>query len=248
MQIAKFKKIGKSKYKVFFDNTEIVLYEDIILKYDLLLKKDVDVYLLDKIIEENRFYEAYYLALNYIEIKMRNKNEIYEYLSKKEFDNSVIDTTIEKLESLNLLNNKKYIEAFINDRVNLSSDGPFKIKKQLIDYDFSEEDVDEYLNRIDNNIWKEKLSHIIDKRKKLMKNKSYFMFINKLKNDLYNLGYDRYLIDELLSNISYESDSLKKEYEKVSRKFKGERNKIISSLLRKGYTYEEINSFVKNDV
>ena len=118
----------------------------------------------------------------------------------------------------------------------------------LIDYDFSEEDVDEYLNKIDSSIWKEKLSHIIEKRKKLMKNKSYFMFINKLKNDLYNLGYDRYLIDELLSNISYESDSLKKEYEKVSRKFKGERNKIISSLLRKGYTYEEINSFVKNDV
>ena len=47
MQINKFKKVGKSKYKIFFDNTDITLYEDIILKYDLLLKKEIDVDLLD---------------------------------------------------------------------------------------------------------------------------------------------------------------------------------------------------------
>ena len=58
MKVNKFKKIGKSKYKVFFDNTELILYEDVILKYDLLIKSDIDLELIDKIIEENRYYDS----------------------------------------------------------------------------------------------------------------------------------------------------------------------------------------------
>ena len=45
MHINKFKKVGKNKYKIFLDTTELNLYEDIILKYDLLLKKDISNYL-----------------------------------------------------------------------------------------------------------------------------------------------------------------------------------------------------------
>ncbi|NLC48691.1 MAG: hypothetical protein GX758_04975 [Tenericutes bacterium] len=247
MQIVKFKKIGKSKYKIFFDNTEIVLYEDVILKYELLLKKEIDVHLIDKIIEENKFYEAYYLSLNYIEIKMRNKKEINEYLLRKEFNNKIIDKTIKKLESLNLLNTKKYIESFINDKINLTNYGPFKIKRQLIEYEFDEEEINSYLDNIDENIWREKIINIINKRKILMKNKSYMMFINKLKNDLFNLGYDTYLIDEELSNITYESNAVNKEYEKLNKKYKGDKNKIIASLLRKGFIYEEIKSCVNTE-
>ena len=55
MKINKYKKVGKNKYKVYFDNNEIILFEDVILKYDLLLLKDVSLELLDKIINENKF-------------------------------------------------------------------------------------------------------------------------------------------------------------------------------------------------
>ena len=72
MKINKFKKCGRNKYKVIFDNTELTLYEDIILKYDLLIRSDIDLDLIDTIIEENRHYDVYECALNYIEIKMRN--------------------------------------------------------------------------------------------------------------------------------------------------------------------------------
>ena len=78
-----------------------------------------------------------------------------------------------------------------------------------------------------------------------MKNKSYTMFINKLKLDLYNMGYDKYMIDNMLMNIEYSSNAIDKEIEKAKKKFKNDKNKIISSLLRKGYNYEEINSKLK---
>lgn len=245
MKINKFKKVGKSKYKIIFDNTDITLYEDVILKYDLLIKSEVDIDLIDKIIKENEHYDAFYSALNYIEIKMRNKKEIISYLKKKEFNDEIINETINKLEKLNLLNSKSYIQAFVNDKINLSSDGPYKIKKSLLEFDFNEEDIDNYLNTIDENIWLEKLQKIANKKKSIMKSKSYYMFISKMKNDLYNLGYDKYMIENVLSNIEYDSNALSKDLERASRKFKGDKTKIINSLLRKGYSYEEINSSLK---
>lgn len=245
MKINKFKKVGKNKYKIYFDNTDITLYEDIILKYDLLIKKDLNVEELDEIIEENKYYDAYELSLNFIEIKMRNKKEIIKYLTKKEFTDKEIEYAINKLEELNLLNNNSYITAYINDKINLTLDGPHKIKKSLVELDFDEKDIDEYLNTFPCDIWEEKIIKIIGKKKSLMKSKSYYMFINKMKNDLYNMGYPSEIIDRYLSNIEYESNAIDKEIEKSKRKFKNDKTKIINSLLRKGYSYDEIKSKIE---
>ena len=125
MKINKYKKIGKNKYKVYFDNNEIMLFEDVILKYDLLLLKDMSLELLDKIIDENKFYEAYDMSLSYIETKMRNRKEIYKYLKKKGYEEELINKVINKLTSLKILDDRQYISAFINDKINLSNDGPF---------------------------------------------------------------------------------------------------------------------------
>lgn len=247
MKINKYKKVGKNKYKVYFDNNEIILFEDVILKYDLLLLKDVSLELLDKIISENKFYEAYDMSLNYIEIKMRNKKEIYKYLKKKEYNEDLINKVVDKLTSLKILNDKQYISAYINDKINLSNDGPYKIKKSLLELEFNENDIDNYLNNFSDSIWRDRLIKITNKKKSLMNNKSYYMFITKLKNDLFNLGYDKYMIDDVLSNIKYESTALEKDYNRALKKY-NDKNKIINYLLRKGYNYDEIITISKNIV
>ena len=62
------------------------------------------------------------MALNYIEVKLRNRKEIVEYLKRKEFNNKCIDYALEKLDKLNrilywdidlsLLENDKYLSVF----------------------------------------------------------------------------------------------------------------------------------------
>lgn len=245
MKINKYKKVGKNKYKVYFDNNEIILFEDVILKYDLLLLKDVSLELLDKIIDENKFYEAYDMSLNYIETKMRNKSEIIKYLKRKDYSDELINKVISKLVDLKILDDKLYIQAFINDKINLSNDGPYKIKKSLLELEFNENDIDNYLNNFDESIWENKLIKIVNKKKKIMDNKSYYMFITKLKNDLFNLGYDKYMIDNILVNIKYESNALEKDYNRALKKY-NDKNKIINYLLRKGYNYDEIINILNN--
>ena len=240
MQINKFKKVGNNKYKIIFDNTELTLYEDIILKYNLLIKKELNEKLLDEIINENSYYSAYDMSLGYIESKLRTKKEIIEYLKRKGFDSKYIDYSIEKLEKLGLLNDKLYVESYINDKINLSLDGPYKIKNNLLNLDIDEELIDKYLYKINNEVWNKRIDKIIDKKKSNMNNRSYYMFINKLKNDLYNLGYNKELIEDKLSKIEYKSNALEKEMDKAIRKY-NDKSKIINYLIRKGYSYEDIN-------
>ena len=70
---------------------------------------------------------------------MRSKKEIKDYLKRKEYDDIDIKNTISRLEKNNLINNKEYARAYIIDRINLSNDGPNKIKKDLIHEGIEEE-------------------------------------------------------------------------------------------------------------
>ena len=59
MKIIKFKKMAGSKYKVFFDNGKnILLHENIIIKYNLLITKKIEEDY-DDIIKDNNNYMIY---------------------------------------------------------------------------------------------------------------------------------------------------------------------------------------------
>ncbi len=245
MEIIKFKKLNAGKYKLITDSSEIILYEDVIIKYNLLCKKDIDLELLEKLLKENEYYEVYNLSIKYIEIKMRSKSEIIKYLEKKNFDGKTINEVALKLENIGLLNDKSYIKAFVNDKINLSSMGPLKIKEELIKNKISEEDINDYLKEFDNDIWIGKINKIIDKKVKLNKNKSLFLLKKSIYTNLLFLGYPTELIIECINNVKNdEKDILKKEYEKsykkLSKKYKDEKLKymIKADLIKKGFSYE----------
>lgn len=248
MKIISYKKTSRGRYIITLDNNKLTLYEDVILNNNLLFQKDITLELLEKVMNENNYYEAYDLSLSYIETKLRTESEIISYLEKKRFTKNIIDDTIKKLKESNLINEKLYIEAYTNDKINLSSYGPFKIKRNLLDLGLSEEEIDAYLDTISSEVWKSKLDKIISKKVSLMKNKSAYMIKNKLKVDLFNLGYDRNMIDSLLISINLnDEDAIKKEmskaYDKYSKKYEGEQLKrqIKNYLYKKGFITSDID-------
>ena len=76
MKINKFKKVGTNKYKIYFDNDILTVYEDVILKYNLLYKKDIDDDLLHEINKDNFKASIYDTAIKYISIRMRSVKEL----------------------------------------------------------------------------------------------------------------------------------------------------------------------------
>lgn len=253
MKIIRYKKMSKGRYKLTLDNTELILYEDVILKNDLLRTSNINLELLEKVMNENVYYEIYNMALTYIEIKMRTSKEIKDYLNKKNFNTKLIDEVLDRLNKEGYLNEEKYIDAFVNDKVNLTNWGPYKIKKSLLDLELDETLINNKLNTINENIWNGKIEKIINKKLNSLKNKSNYMIKNKLKIDLYNLGYDNNSIEENLNNLNLNNnENIKKEYSKAynkySKKYMDQElyQKVKSYLYRKGYKIEEINYMLDN--
>ena len=247
MKILKYKKI-KNKYRVYIDNeTTIDLYEDIILKYDLLLKKELDEKKLELIKKDNNLEESYQKALSYLNTKMRTKQEIRNYLLRKNFENDNINKTIKRLEEKGLISEELYIRAYINDRINLSSDGPNKIKYSLINEKMNEQLINKYLSELDYNYIEEKLDKLIDKKIKSIKNCSGYVLKQKLLSHFYNLGYSIEMIEDLITkkNLNNSENGEKeyyKLYNKYSKKYDGYEleNIIRQKLYSKGFDYDEI--------
>ena len=56
MKIIKFIKQKDNRYKLKFDDREdVILYDDLIIKYNLLSHKEIDEDTIDKYIEENKY-------------------------------------------------------------------------------------------------------------------------------------------------------------------------------------------------
>ena len=253
MKIVRYKKMSKGRYKLTLDNTELILYEDVILKNNLLRTSNINLELLEKVMNENIYYEIYNMALTYIEIKMRTSKEIKDYLNKKNFNTKLIDEVLDRLNKEGYLNEEKYIDAFVNDKVNLTNWGPYKIKKSLLDLELDETLINNKLNTISENVWNDKITKIINKKLNSLKNKSTYMVKNKLKIDLYNLGYDNKSMEENLNNLNLNNnENIKKEYSKAynkySKKYMDQElyQKVKSYLYRKGYKIEEINYMLDN--
>jgi len=250
LEIQKFKKVGKGKYKLEFNNSELILYEDVILKYNLLINKKISIEKMNEILEENKYYEAFNIALNYIEIKMRCKKEIIEYLSKKNYDLNIIENILKHLEESGYINEEKFVIAYINDKLRLTTDGPFKIKQSLINYEINENIIDTHINKIKEDLWIERISKIIEKRKKVNKKLSKNAFVNKSYIYLYNLGYEKNQIMNELSKVTFDNNSLKSDYEKAYKKYykkyqeKELKYHIIKYLYSKQYNIDEINEIL----
>ena len=119
-------------YSIFLEDGDVlVVHEDLILKYDLLLTKKISDEGKEKILAENLNYIAYSLAIKYITVRQRSRKEIIKYLSDKNVDKDIIDKTVSLLEKQKYINDVFFAESFINDKILLSLDGPYKVMKML---------------------------------------------------------------------------------------------------------------------
>lgn len=251
MKISKYKKVGTNKYKLYFDDDFIVLYEDVILKYNLLYKKEIDRDLLIEINEENYKVSLYDISLKYISVRMRSKKELKEYLIKKKFELNDIEEVINKLEYRGFLNDDIFCKCYVNDKIHLTNSGLDKIKNDLIKYGIEEDVIDNTLKSIDKNILNEKLNKIINKEIKINSKLPIGKIKNKIINKCINLGYKLNDINEILNNIDIQSNSnIVTDYNKLYKKYSTKydeyklKNVLKSKLYQIGYDMDEINKVI----
>lgn len=242
MKIEKYRFLSNGRYEVVIDNQKYIIYEDIILKNNLLSKKDITKSFLDELLINNSFYEAYYKAVSYINMKLRTKKEIESYLKKSSFNTKVIKDVLIKLEEENYINDDVYSKAYIHDQMILKMVGPNKIKADLVKMGLKEDIIVNNLDVYSKEKELEKLEKIIPKLINNNKNKSSSYLKNKILNDLLNKGFTKEYIITILEKQKFDDSNIyKKEYDKLykklSKKYSGNELefKIKQKLYAKGF-------------
>lgn len=243
MKIIKYKKLSASKYKVFLeDGSNVILHENIIIKYNLLITKNINETDMEEIIRDNNNYLVYDLALKYISTKMRCEIELREYLKKKNIENNEIEILIKKLKENGFINERLYAKSFISDKVRLSGYGPNKIRNELLNLNINKDIIEEELSNYPKEEILTNLEKLIDKKIKNNKNYGENILRQKIISDFLNKGYNKEDIVEILNSKNLSDDNLyekeyKKLYDKYSKKYPKEQLEYIikQKLYQKGF-------------
>ena len=248
MKIIKYKKTTKGRYKIYLDDgRELLLYEDVILKFSLLLKKEI----LEKDIMEielfNQECDVYHVGLESINRRFKSTYDLKESLLKKEYPYELVEKAIEKLLKQGYLNDQSFAKSYINNQIITTNKGPYKIRRELSEHRVDTNIIEEEIEVFDEATQLEKIRKVTTRLYNSNRNRGGVVLKKKIVNDLVNLGYDTSVISKVINDFDFSNDKdiAKKEYEKLykkySRKYDGKEleYKIKEKLYQKRLYYED---------
>ena len=190
MKIEKYEKIGTLKYRLYLDNGEVIdTYDDVILENELLLKKELDAHLYNKILIDTNLQEYYNACVKYIQTRLRSTKEIDDYLKRKQVAEEDRIFIIEKLTKKGLLNDKYFTKCFINDKLKFTNMGEYRIINELKKLNISPTIIEENKYLFNEEIIQEKINKKIEKAIKSNHKLDNYKLRNKLYNSLLRDGY-----------------------------------------------------------
>lgn len=204
MRIEKYELTKKNIYNVYLSNGEVLeLNGKVITDNELLIKKEIDNELYDKLKRDNTICILIDTSIKYIDRRLRSIKELKDYLKNKEEDTTIIEEVINKLIDYKYLDDDRFTKAFIKDKLNFTNWGDYKIKNELKRLGVNEEIIYNNMTSIDDNIYYERINKIIDKD--ISTNKKYggIKLKNKIYNHLLTLGYSKEKVISIINNYNF---------------------------------------------
>ena len=191
MKIIRYKKNNNGKYTIILeDGRSLVLYEDVILLYNLLLKKEINNDDIEEINNVNFEYDVYYVGLKSITSRFKSVYELKSFLRKKEYPDELIDKAIDKLNKQGYLNDRLFARSFVNSQISTTSNGPYKIMNELEKKKIDNNVINDEIAIFTIDIQEEKIKKIIDKLLRTNHSRGGLVLKQKIVDDLKSKGYE----------------------------------------------------------
>lgn len=204
MKIEKYEYTKKNTYNIYLSNGEVItLNEKVITNNELLLKKEIDNNLYDKLMYENSICEAEEKAIKYISIRLRSIKEIKDYLVKNNYPKEVIDKAVDNLIKNKYLDDNVFTKAYIKDKLSFTTKGDYKIKMELINLGIEQSIIEENMSLIDDEIITNKIKKIIDKDIRTNKKYNGQELRNKIYNHLVTQGYSKEKVINIINTYNF---------------------------------------------
>ena len=247
----------RQKNKRYLVETNLDSYkfdEDTVIKYMLFKDHEFTKKEFDEVLFNAKVSEGFNKALSYLSRSKKSTYEVKEYLrGKDDYNEKAIDLIISKLKEFKFIDDYEYARSVINTYG--KAKGPLYIKNKLevkrIHKDIISKVIGEY------NIEYSEFDNALTLARKVMEASDIKKYpITKQKTKIYSKlisnGYSSEIASRVLSRLEFfdESDcELEKDIRKILRKYsdsdlteKEKKNKIINSLINKGYNYKNINA------
>ncbi len=204
MNILKYEKDKKDTYNVFLSNGEVLtLPEKVITENELLLKKEIDSTLYNKLQKDSYIYDIIMQCIKYIDFRLRSIKEIENYLLKKKISKEDILLVISKLEVMGYLDDNRFTKAFIKDKLNFTMMGDYKIRGELQKLGIESNIIEENMPLVDDDIIKDRIIKIIEKDLRTNKKYSGLKLKNKIYNHLLTQGYSKEKVISVINNYTF---------------------------------------------
>ena len=141
-------------------------------------------------------------AIGMLGRRMLTCRELCDRLCRKGYDKDVAETVVEQFLSVGYLDDRRYIELYLADGVNLNAKGIYRIKQELLQKGVSGTLIDEVLETAEFDT-KEALLRYIEERQ-LLQGVHSRKDLEKLKARLVRRGYSLFEIRDCLEKIDFE--------------------------------------------
>ena len=239
----------------FEADEEFTLDEDTIIKFGIFKGKEFTNDEFKKILKEIKLQKLFNKTLNYLSYSAHSKHEIYAYLDKQDKKNEYSQedkiALVRRLKDLGYVDDLAYAKGIV-DYYKESKGKSYIInflKRKLVDNEIIDsaiknyDDEEEVVLKILDKIHTQYRKYPISKQKILMSQK---LLRDGFSMHAINYGLETIdLIDE--SDASLDNDILKllKKYENKDIPIYEKKQKILASLVNKGYSYSKIINKLK---
>lgn len=238
----------KGLYLIQIDDNDYKVSDDLIVNMSLIKGKTLNDEEYQAFLNEEKQDNLFLKAVNYISFQMRSEMEIIEFLKKNNASEDEINAIVTKLKNISLIDDYVLTKAILNSTINTLK-GPKHYKQKLYERRINTNYNVEYSENDEIEVLKESIEKNKDKYSKYPLLKQKNLLAQKLIRD----GFSEGKVFSFLNQISLtdnSSENLKKDLRKIQSKYSDDkyaalsnsekRNKIISSLLNKGYSYKDI--------
>lgn len=138
---------NRDRINIFVDHQFLLGVSTIVvLQMGLRVGQDLSPDQLEQLRHEEALQQATNRALNYLSFRPRSREEVRRYLRKKETPSELIDTVMQRLDDLGLVNDQSFTEFWIESRERSHPKGAQALKNELRMKGVKRELVDELVN------------------------------------------------------------------------------------------------------
>lgn len=246
----------QGRYNIFIgERFAFGVDEAVLIRYQLAKGMVIDEALENEIKAYDHERKAYSRALNFLSHRLRTEKEVRDDLIEKEFE-SVVDSVIEKLYELKLIDDLEYAKSYVRTQDRLTGKGPYQITQALKKKGIKEEDIEIALEEYEDDSRYENAMQWAEKTLKRSKNHSSIQAKQRIQRTLIQKGFDSEIIQMVLAEIEFEKDedeewdALVYAGEKAWRSYQREElyergQKTQGNLYRKGFPFDLIKRFIE---